>query len=168
MTTDEDTSPVVRLSDLTMTRQTHADRFDAYFASIAAPMGARYLGARLTEVPPGKSAWPFHCHHANDEIFIILEGSGTLRHGETEWSVSVGDVVVCPAGGPETAHQLKAGDTALRYIAISSMREPDVAEYPDSSKVAVFAGSAPGGNRAERRLAATWRKSDSVDYWLGE
>jgi hypothetical protein len=56
----------------------------------------------------------------------------------------------------------------LRYVSISTMREPDVTEYPDSGKITVFAGSAPGGDKAARRLAATWRKSDNVDYWSGE
>lgn len=168
MPANEETSPVVSLSELALTRQAHGDRFDASFAPISAPKGGRHLGARLTEVSPGKCAWPFHCHHGNDEIFVILDGSGTLRHGSEEWPVTAGDVVVCAAGGAETAHQLTAGDTTLRYIAISTMREPDVMEYPDSGKVTVFAGSAPGGNKAERRLAATWRKSDCVDYWSGE
>ncbi len=38
-----------------------------------------------------------------------------------------GDVVVCPAGGPETAHQLMASESEpLCYLAVSTMNEPDV------------------------------------------
>ena len=57
---------------------------------------------------------------------------------------------------------------ALRYLAISTMREPDVMEYPDSGKITVFAGAAPGGDKAARRIAASFLQEDAVDYWEGE
>lgn len=122
METGTKAGPVVHLSGLTLTRQARGDLFEAAFASIAAPLGARRLGARYIEVPAGKAAWPFHCHHANDEMFVILSGTGEVRFGETRQPVGAGDVVVCPAGGPETAHQLIAGpDAPLHYIAVSTM-----------------------------------------------
>lgn len=161
--------PVVRLEDLELTPATHGAGFEARMAQLAAPLGARRLGARYIEVPPGKKAWPFHCHHANDELFVILGGTGTLRHGAESYEVSAGDVVVCPCGGAETAHQLIAGGTEpLRYLAISSMHDPDVMEYPDSGKVTVFAGAPPGGDKAVRRLDLTVRTASRVDYWDGE
>lgn len=163
------TRPILRPADLPLTTQAHGDAFEARFAAIAAPLGARRLGARYVEIPPGRKGWPHHCHHANDELFVILEGAGTLRYGDETHAVSAGDVVVCPAGGPETAHQLIAGPTEpLRYLAVSSMHDPDVMEYPDSGKVTVFAGAAPGGDKAARRLSLTLRAADAVDYWDGE
>ena len=107
--------PVVRLADLTLTEQSHGTRFAAGMAQLAAAAGARKLGARLTEVPPGKAAWPFHCHHVNEEMFVVLAGRGTLRLGGARHPIAAGDVVVCPAGGPETAHQIvNDGTEALR------------------------------------------------------
>ncbi|ORE90067.1 cupin domain-containing protein [Aurantimonas sp. 22II-16-19i] len=162
-------SPVVRLDELTLVSQTQGDRFAAAMAPIAAPLGAAHLGARLVEVPPGKAAWPFHSHHGNDEMFVVLSGTGTVRFGEARYEVTAGAVVVCPAGGAETAHQMIAtGSEPLRYVAISTMREPDVMEYPDSGKITVFAGAAPGGDKAMRRVAASFRAEDAVDYWSGE
>lgn len=167
--TPERQAPVVRLDDLTLTEQAHGSRFFAAMGAIAAPLGATHLGARLVEVPPGKAAWPFHSHHANDELFVFLAGTGELRFGTERYGVAPGMVAVCPAGGAETAHQLVAtGTEPLRYIAVSSMREPDVMEYPDSGKVTVFAGAAPGGDKARRRVAASFRMVDAVDYWDGE
>lgn len=161
--------PVIRPADLVWKHDGHGETFAARFAAIAAPGGATGLGARLVEVPPGKRAWPFHCHHANDELFLILSGSGRLRYGGEIHAVAAGDAVVCPAGGAETAHQLEAGtDAPLRYLAVSTMREPDVLEYPDSGKVAVFSGAAPGGDKAKRRLALALRPESAVDYWDGE
>lgn len=162
-------NPVVILRKLSLQAQSHGETFEARTASVAAPLGARRLGARYVEVPPGKRAWPYHCHHANDELFVVLHGRGWLRFGGEEHAVTEGDVIVCPAGGPETAHQLRAeGDEPLGYLAISSMNEPDILEYPDSGKVAAFAGAAPGGDKAARRLELTVRKSDAVGYWEGE
>lgn len=161
--------PVLRLDDLALVPQVHGRRFAAAMAAIAAPLGATRLGARLVEVAPGKAAWPFHAHHANDEIFVILSGSGRLRLGAESWPVAAGMVAVCPAGGAETAHQLIADAGApLRYLAISSMHEPEVMEYPDSGKVTIFAGAAPGGDKGRRRFDASFRMRDAVDYWLGE
>ncbi|MEW5420669.1 cupin domain-containing protein [Amorphus sp. 3PC139-8] len=161
--------PVIKLEELSLQAQTHGESFLARTASVAAPLGATHLGARYVEIPPGKKAWPYHSHHANDELFVILEGRGRLRHGGHDYAIASGDVVVCPAGGAESAHQLTAeGDQPLKYLAVSSMREPDVLEYPDSGKMAVFAGSAPGGDKAARRVDLVVRPADRVDYWEGE
>ena len=161
--------PVVHLSELPLTEQRHGTRFTASMAQLPAAAGARKLGARLTEVPPGKTAWPHHCHHVNEEMFVILAGRGTLRLGEAGHPIAAGDVVVCPAGGPETAHQIvNDGTDALRYLAISTMEQPDVCEYPDSGKFTVMVGAAPGGPKAQRRLGFCGRLSDAVDYWDGE
>ncbi|WP_180900707.1 cupin domain-containing protein [Martelella soudanensis] len=161
--------PIVSLRALSLQTQSHGETYEARLAAVAAPLGAKRLGARYVELPPGKKAWPFHCHHANDELFVILSGAGVLRYGGEEHGVSAGDVVVCPAGGVETAHQLRAeGAEPLRYLAISTMNEPDVLEYPDSGKVAVFAGSAPGGEKTARRLELTVKKNAAVGYWEGE
>ncbi|MDF1749291.1 MAG: cupin domain-containing protein [Alphaproteobacteria bacterium] len=161
--------PVIQLNKLSLEPQTHGENFEAKFAPITTEAGAKRLGARYVEVPPGKRAWPYHAHHENDEIFVILGGAGQLRLGKEKFTVSSGDVVVCPAGGAETAHQLIAeGNEALRYVAISSMHVPDVLEYPDSNKLRVFVGSAPGGDKAARRLELTFMKNDTVGYWEGE
>jgi len=162
-------SPVVRLSDLVLARQAHGESFEALFAAVAAPAGPRRLGARLVEVPAGKRAWPFHCHHGNDELFVVLAGEGTLRFGPDTFPVAAGDVVVCPSGGPETAHQLIAGAAGpLRYLAVSTMNEPEIMEYPDSGKLVAFAGAAPGGDKAARKVSFIGRHADAVDYWDGE
>lgn len=161
--------PIISLRALPLRTQSHGDAYEARMAAVAAPLGARRLGARYVEILPGKKAWPIHCHHANDELFVILAGAGVLRYGGEEHGVSAGDVVVCPAGGVETAHQLRAkGSEPLRYLAVSTMNEPDILEYPDSGKVTVFAGSAPGGEKSDRRLELTVRKDAAIDYWDGE
>ncbi len=165
----QETGPVVHLADLPLTHEINGHRFEASLASLAAPAGARHVGARLCVVPPGKSAWPFHCHHANDELFVILEGRGELRYGTSVHVFGANDVLVCPAGGVGTAHQIRnIGTENLRYLAVSSMREPDIMEYPDSGKWGAFAGAPPGGKAADRTFSSFVRDDARVEYWDGE
>ena len=163
-------NPSLNLDQVKLTRAVHGDQFEAQLGPVASVLGATKLGCRLIIVPPGKRAFPFHAHHSNEELFYILAGNGTLRFGQEHYPVRAGDVAVCPAGGAETAHQLvnTSSDGELRYLAISTMNEPDVAEYPDSMKFAVLSGSPPGGDKSKRRLSYVGRMSSNLDYYDGE
>jgi hypothetical protein len=59
------------------------------------------------------------------------------------------------------------GDEPLRYVALSTMDEPDVTVYLDSDKVGIYAGLAPGSDD-ERVVGGSYRRDDDVDYWLDE
>ena len=161
--------PVLNMASVPLVTQVHGDKFEAQFGQFGPHIGAEQLGCRLVIVPPGKRAWPYHSHHANEEMFVILDGTGTLRFGGAEYPLRVGDVVACPAGGAETAHQIiNTGETELRYLAISTMQQPDIGEYPDSRKFAVISGSAPGGDQEKRRMWYVGRPDGCLDYWDGE
>jgi len=145
-----------------------AERFASLMGPIGARIGARLLGYNITAVPPGKRAVPFHNHHANEEMFYILQGSGELRVGSERYSLRPGDFIANPPGGPELAHQIvNTGSEEMRYLCVSTMITPETVEYPDSGKVALISRqSAPDGSlRLVRHVA---RQGDSVDYWDGE
>ena len=44
-------------------------------------------GIKHISVAPNACGAPFHCHSAEEEIFVVLEGSGTLRLGEERHAV---------------------------------------------------------------------------------
>lgn len=160
--------PILNLDELSYLRQTHGERFEAQLGPIALRLGAKQLGARVTILAPGKRAFPFHCHHANEELFLVLSGCGTLRFGAEQHALRAGDVVLVPAGGPETAHQIvNTSDAELRFLCVSTMLEPDVCEYPDSGKFAVLEAPKPGSAQKGRTWAAV-REGARVDYWEGE
>ena len=75
-------------------------------ASFGVQLGLQDLGIGYSEVPPGKSSCPFHNHHIEEELFVIVSGQGEYRFGANRYPVKPGDVLGAPAGGPETAHHL--------------------------------------------------------------
>lgn len=142
--------------------------FGATVAPLGPLMGLERLGCMVTTVEPGMRAFPFHAHHGNDEMFVVLEGTGEVRIGEATHPIGAGDVIGCPAGGAETAHQIRnTGDGALRYLAISSMFDPDVVEYPDSGKFGALSIGA-GRTFETARLNFIGKADDGRDYWEGE
>ena len=126
-------------------------------------IGAKKLGYSFFSVPPGKAAFPFHLHNANEEMIFILEGKGTLRLGKEEISVSSGTFIACPPG-PDYPHQLiSTSDGDLRYLVVSTMEYPEIAEYPDSNKIGAYVtGASEGG---VRRL---YHKGADVPYFEDE
>jgi uncharacterized cupin superfamily protein len=146
-----------------------AERFDALTAPIAPLIGAEKLGYNLTVVPPGKSAFPFHSHRINEEMFFILAGVGELRMGEQRYPVRKGDIIACPPGGKEQAHQIwNTGSDELRYLAVSTKFSPEVCEYPDSQKFGLLAEYPASGSEPAKQFRFVGRESAQVDYWDGE
>jgi uncharacterized cupin superfamily protein len=145
-----------------------AEKFGSRSGAIGSRIGAKLLGYNITVVPPGKRAFPIHNHHANEEMFFILGGSGELRVGATHRRIRAGDFIASPAGGRELAHQLiNTGSEDLRYLAVSTMMTPEAVEYPDSNKVAVYSRqiAADGSMRVVRQIG---RDGEGLDYWDGE
>ena len=160
--------PILNLDEVELKPWQHGERFAAQLGAIGQHIGARKLGARLVVLPPGKAAWPFHAHYVNEEMFFIVEGRGTLRLGEERHPLRGGDVIALPAG-PEHPHQIvNDSDAPLRYLAISTMEEPDIVTMPDSDKLGIMAGSPPGGDKARRTLTTYFPRRAEVDYWEDE
>jgi uncharacterized cupin superfamily protein len=162
--------PVFNIRDAVFVHELkRGDRFDARLAPLSDQLGAKMLGYNLTEVAPGKRAFPFHSHHANEEFFFVLEGEGNLRFGEDEYPVGTGDIIACPPGGPEVAHQLiNTGATPLRYLALSTTVATDVNRYPDSGKFGVVAGWQPGMRLADAPFGGFFSEDGRIGYWEGE
>ena len=125
---------------------------------------ARALGATLYEIDPGQNGSPFHLHHANEEMIVVLAGSPTLRTADGSRALAPGDVVACPAGRAG-AHQLRnRTDEPVRALVISTMVYPEVAEMPDSDKILVI--SHPPGTAD--RVAGAFPRAAEVDRLHGE
>lgn len=145
-----------------------SDKYKAQLGYVGPAIGAQKLGYNITVLPPGKAAFPAHNHRVNEEMFFVLEGEGELRVGDEKWPVRQGDFIACPPGGPETAHQIRNTSNAeLKYLAVSTMMSPEIAEYPDSGKTGIFHVRADeDGKPAPWRFLT--RVGNSVPYWDGE
>ncbi len=121
--------------------------------------GSRRTGIRHAEVFPGKLNVPPHCHSAEDEIFVVLEGDGHLllweEEGVEEHPVRAGSVVSRPAG-TGVAHSFRAGGEGMTLLMYGTRDPREVCFYPRSNKV-YFIG-----------LDLIVRLGEPVDYWDGE
>ena len=121
--------------------------------------GSRRTGLRHAEVLPGKLNAAPHCHSAEEEIFVILDGEGDLllweAGGVTEHPVRRGSVVARPPGSG-VAHSFRAGEQGMILLMYGTRDPNDICFYPRSGKV-FFTG-----------LGLITRLGESLDYWDGE
>jgi uncharacterized cupin superfamily protein len=159
---------VRNVRDVPLEASTRAPLYDgARSGAVAGPRAgtvARQLGAGFDIVPPGKRSCPYHFHYAQEEMFVIFEGEGTLRVAGEMIPIRAGDVIDIPPG-PEYPHQIiNTSDAPLSYLSISTQEFPEVCEYPDSGKYLAFSrtkGPLLDGGRMHRA-------DSDLDYWDGE
>lgn len=109
-----------------------AERAGCRIAKVAAAAGAQRLGASVVEVAPGGLSSPYHVHHGNEELLIVLSGTPELRTPNGHRQLTPGEVVSF-ARGPEGAHRVRNTSTEpCRLLFVSEMNFPEVAEYPDT------------------------------------
>jgi len=89
---------------------------------LAAAAGASRLGIALIEIDPGRRFSPPHSHADEDELFLVLAGSGLSYElppdGEARaYEVGVDDLVWYPANGD--AHTLVAGRDGLTVLVVA-------------------------------------------------
>ena len=156
-------SLIRNFNEVPMTPIVREPHYNGFGARLAKGTAARKLGASIDVLGPGKRGCPYHLHHAQEEMFIVLEGSGTLRVAGETLPLKAGDVVFIPAG-PEYPHQiLKTSNAPLKYMSISTMEVPEICEYPDSGKY-----MAEGSLDKSEAFDLIGRKGPSLDYWDGE
>lgn len=133
-------------------------------ARVGAAAGAERLGATLYEIDPGENGSPFHLHHGNEEMIIVLSGRPTLRTLDGTRTLDPGAIVACPIGAAG-AHQLQnRTDDPVRVLVVSTMIYPETAEMLDSDKILVI--SHPPGT--PDRLFGAFPRSAQVDRLAGE
>ena len=116
--------------------------------------GSKQTGLKHVSVAPGKLGTPPHCHSAEEELFVVLDGEGECLLGDEEHRVERGHVLSRPAG-TRVAHAFRADDAGLTYLAYGTREPNDIAYYPRSKKVYL-------------RGVGVIRRVESLDYWDGE
>jgi uncharacterized cupin superfamily protein len=109
--------------------------------------GAMQTGLNLLALPPNEEGAPPHCHSADEEIFVVLDGEGTLElwapptpaapiqtaPSET-YPVRRGHVISRPAG-TRISHSFRSGESGLTFLAYGTREPNDICYYPRSNKV---------------------------------
>ena len=126
---------------------------------IARTLGSDQLGVSLWEIEPGESNMPYHAHHANEELVIVLAGAPTLRTADRERELRPGDSVLFRRG--ETHQLTNRSDAPARFLFIAPLNHPEIIELPDTGRTTVFAGR-PTSGRGEFTLLKILN-ADGVD-----
>ncbi|MEK6705385.1 MAG: cupin domain-containing protein [Bdellovibrionota bacterium] len=88
-------------------------------------------------LPPGQFSCPYHFHHSEEELFLVLEGKAMLRQANRFREVSKGDLIFF-TNSSDGAHQFyNHSHQPFRFLALSTMDDFEVCEYPDSKKINV-------------------------------
>jgi uncharacterized cupin superfamily protein len=125
----------------------HTDEWDVERRSvrirhIGHAFGTELIGGILLELAPGHRG-PYHLHHGNEELALVLDGTPTVRRAHGEERLAPGDLAFF-ARGPAGLHALENhSDEPARVLLLSSKVSPDVTERPDEGLVGVFAGDVP-------------------------
>jgi uncharacterized cupin superfamily protein len=144
-------------------RQQRAPLYDSLNVRLATGTAATQLGAQFDIVAPGQRSCPYHFHHAQEEMFVVIEGEGTLRVAGEMLPIRAGDVIFIPPG-PEYPHQiLNTSGAVLKYLSIGTRQRPEVVEYPDSGKYLAQGVDTPG-----HRLDEIQKIGSTLDYWHDE
>jgi uncharacterized cupin superfamily protein len=132
---------------------------------LADPAGSIRTGLSWLRLEPGGMGAPPHCHSAEEEVFVILDGGGTLelwpaprafqRGAERDYvPVRAGHVVARP---PATGigHAFRAGDSGMTLLLYGTREPNDIAYYPRSNKI-------------NWRGVGVIGRIEHLDYWDGE
>src|SRR3954469_24552447 len=109
--------------------------------------GGQARGLNWLALPGGASGAPPHCHSLEEELFVVLDGEGTLELWrrpdpgqplQTEAAethpIRRGHVVSRPAA-TRIPHSFRAGPGGLTYLAYGTREANDMCWYPRSNKV---------------------------------
>jgi uncharacterized cupin superfamily protein len=145
---------IVRLHEVPVSEERHGDVIGER-RNIGQAIGARNSLLRHLVVAPGALTYPPHCHSAEEELFVVLDGTGHLLLGDDdEHPVGPGSIVARPPG-TGVAHAFRAGEEPLTLLAYSDRDPNDICFYPRSGKVSL------------RGIKAIFHV-ERVGYWDGE
>ena len=119
--------------------------------SHTAPLATRersdQAGFHWERLDPGARGSVPHCHSEEEEIFVILEGEGTLHlwpspsfaagtgAEKEEIPIRPGHVIARPPG-TRVSHWFRAGESGLTMLIYGTRKPNDMAFYPRSNKIA--------------------------------
>jgi uncharacterized cupin superfamily protein len=132
---------------------------------VADAAGSIQSGLKWSKRGPNAELAIPHCHSAEEEAFVVLDGDATLElwpspraamYGADREThpLRTGDVIARPPG-TRIAHFIKAGPNGMTCLVYGTREPNDICYYPRSNKIG-FRGVGVLG------------RIESLDYWDGE
>jgi len=147
---------VVNMDELTYRRHDGPGPYRAQAAEIGFLLGAQKLGYAAYRLEPGTALCPVHWHVAEEELFLVWQGTPTLQTLHGSLRLRPGDLAAFPTRECG-AHKLhNESDAPAIVIAIANSDPRDVCFYPGSRKLLVEAAD------------LIVRSEPALDYYDGE
>ena len=130
--------------------------FDAAMGEAGRVIGSRELAYAVGRMRRGEHYCPYHWHTAEEELFVVMAGTPTLRTPRGTFPLRAGDMIAFPAS-PDGAHRIwNDADEDAVVLMIANADERDVCHYPDSQKFVV------------EKTGVLVRDNPQLDYFEGE
>jgi uncharacterized cupin superfamily protein len=131
---------VANLDELTYWRYARGPGvYAADDAEIGFLLGAEKLGYRAARLHSGSAFCPMHWHTAEEELFIVWEGTPTLETPHGSKLLRPGDLIAFPTREFGAHKLVNRSEAPATVIMISNTDPNDVCFYPDSKKLLVDA-----------------------------
>ncbi len=99
--------------------------------SLGESAGSQKIYVNIDYVPANAYSTKYHSHSQQEEFFLVLSGSGTLRLNGVERTVSTGDFIAKPSG-QNIAHTFyNSGNEVLTILDAGTIEKEDTCYYPD-------------------------------------
>jgi uncharacterized cupin superfamily protein len=105
------------------------------FPRMGTAANSKNLVFDLRMLNPGQFSFPYHFHHASEEMMMVINGTMTLRSPRGFEIMGPGDIVFFETG-ESGAHQFyNHSEEPCTYLDVRTLFGIDISEYPDSGKV---------------------------------
>ena len=131
-------------------------QFGGETAEVGRLLGAEKLGYAMARLRRGDHYCPYHWHTSEEELFVVVAGTPSLRTPRGTFALRTGDIVAFPtnAGG---AHRLfNDAEAEAVVLMVANTNPADTCFYPDSDKHVVEA------------TGTLVRNTPLLDYFDGE
>ncbi len=81
-------------------------------------LGVSAFGMQILRFPPEATRYPEHdhAHDGQEEVYLVLEGSGLVRVGGVETTVGAGSAVFIPGDAPHSCENTGTSDLRFAYV----------------------------------------------------
>jgi uncharacterized cupin superfamily protein/glyoxylase-like metal-dependent hydrolase (beta-lactamase superfamily II) len=128
---------VINIDELPFALSSGPANYNVDDVEIGFRLGAERLGYRATRLEPGAAFCPTHWHTAEEELFIVWDGTPTIESPHGSVLLRRGDFVAFPTREFGAHKLVNHSDAPATVILIANANPNDVCFYPDSKKLLV-------------------------------